>query len=142
MDLLYSLGVNKTIFYQFGIFLITYLFMYYLLFKPYYNAYLQRIQNTEGNQESSKRILSDIEDLKGEHENKAREINDEFKVIYDQKRTEALHEYDTIVSDARQKAKIKIMETREKIHTELDQARVQLKTQVPEITTDIVNKLI
>ena len=96
MELLSSLGLDITLFYQLAIFLTGYALLYNLIFKPYVAAHNRRLERTVGNMESNDRVLSDIQHLKAHHEEKAREINDEYKSIYDAKRSEALAEYDSI----------------------------------------------
>ena len=142
MELLSALGVDLTVIAQFGIFLVTYLVLYFVAFKPYFNAYTQRIENTEGNQETSERVLAEIEELKSVHEEKAKNLNDEFRSIYDEKRNAALKEYDAISFEARKRAKEKLEESRKLIEAEVKKAKDVVAAQIPEVTSQIVVKLL
>lgn len=142
MELLTSLGVDETIAYQVVIFLVTYVAMTHILFKPYFVAYKERLDRTEGNQEASERFLVEAGELKEEYELEAQKANAEFKAIYDASRTKAMTEYDSITSEAREKAKKMIAESRLHIKAEMEKARTEIERSIPEVTQSIVQKLI
>lgn len=140
--LLTTLGVNQTIYYQFTFFVITYMCLHFLLFKPYFHAYHERLNRTEGSQEASERLLVEAEDLKVQYESKAREINANFKAVYDETRTQALHEYDEITNRARQQAREMLADNKLKIETEFKTAKSKIKSEVDGISDGIVSKLL
>lgn len=142
MDLLSSLGIDYTIVYQLGIFLVGYAILYNLVFKPYVAAHNKRLERTVGGLESNDRVLADIQHLKKHHEDKSREINQEYKLIYDEKRSEALVEFDKITAKARETAKEQIERTRSLIKLEIDKSKKIIEKEVPEISKTLVTKLL
>ncbi|MCB0413478.1 MAG: ATP synthase F0 subunit B [Bdellovibrionales bacterium] len=142
MDLLNSLGIDNTLFYQLGIFLVGYVVLYNIVFKPYVAAHFERVRRTVGNMESNERVLADIQHLKVRHEKEARGLNEEYKSIYDKKRSEALSEYDKIVGHARDQSKSIIEDTRAKIQKEISQTKLNLEKEIPEVSQLLVAKLL
>ena len=142
MAILQSIGLNQTLFIQFAIFLVTYLFVSRVLFKPYNKAYEERVRKTEGNQNLAEQAIEETKTLELEYEQKARSINKEFKSIYDASKTAALHEYDRLVSEARESAKKTIEANRKKISNELEKAKNDLAKEIPTVSQTIVSKLI
>lgn len=142
MELLLSLGINKTIFYQFTIFLFTYICMYFLMFKPYFKAYGHRQANTVGGHEANERILEETQELQVEFESKTRAVNLEYKKIYSEARTKALEEYDAIVQGSRNEAKSILEKAQIDINSELNSAQAQLKAQLSQISTQIKAKVL
>ncbi|MCB0384998.1 MAG: ATP synthase F0 subunit B, partial [Bdellovibrionales bacterium] len=123
MEILTALGVNSTLGIQFIIFLVAYVFLTTLVFKPYHRAYEERVKRTEGNTDLAERILTESKDLELQFEQKARALNNETKIIFDHSRTEAMKEYDRMVSQARDRAKSIMEKTRLQIGHEFESAR-------------------
>ncbi|MCB0392370.1 MAG: ATP synthase F0 subunit B, partial [Bdellovibrionales bacterium] len=110
--------------------------------KPYNKAYEERVRKTEGNQNLAEQAIEETKTLELEYEQKARSINKEFKSIYDASKTAALHEYDRLVSEARESAKKTIEANRKKISNELEKAKNDLAKEIPTVSQTIVSKLI
>ena len=90
MDILSALGVDATLGIQFIIFLVSYVFLVNVVFKPYHRAYEERVKRTLGNAEFAERILAETKELEIEFEQKARLLNYETKGIFDSERSEAM----------------------------------------------------
>ncbi|MCB9027181.1 MAG: ATP synthase F0 subunit B [Bdellovibrionaceae bacterium] len=142
MAILESIGLNQTIFIQFAIFFVTYIFVNLLVFKPYNKAYEERVKKTEGNQGLAEQAVEATKILELEYETKARLINSEFKTIYDASKTDALHEYDMLISEAKENAKNVLTANRKKIATELERAKLELTKEVPLVSEAIVKNLL
>ncbi len=142
LKMMSTLGIDGTVIYQAVIFLITYTVLHYILFKPYYEAYVERLNCTEGNQQKSESVLIEADALKVKYENKARSLNQDFKDIYDKSREQALSEYDAQVKSARTKADEFLKSTRTKIGQEIAGAEKAIKAEMPEITQNIVTKML
>ena len=141
MEILNALGVDYTLGIQFVIFVVAYLFLTNLVFKPYHRAYEERVNRTAGNTDLAERIISETKDLELEFETKARALNNETKIIFDHSRTEAMKEYDRMVSQARERAKSIMEKTRFQITHEMENARTEINKEIPEITRSVVKKL-
>jgi F-type H+-transporting ATPase subunit b len=142
MSILTALGVNQTVFILFGLFCLSYIALTQLVFKPYFKAFNVRRERTVGNQELAERFIEESKGLQTEYENKAKQINNEFRAIYDQTRTEAMREYDSMVSTARDQASEILEAKRQDIDREVQKAKQDLVKQVPELQSAIVTKLL
>lgn len=142
MGFLTALGVNETIFVQFGLFLVTFVILYYLVFKPYYAASKERGRRTVGSYEFAERLIDETKDLEQSYEKKAREMNSQFKYIYDVARSEALREYDKVVAESRAKAKALIEKYRDKVNAQLEGARQDLDREIPAVSNTVVSKML
>ena len=142
MEILTALGVNSTIWVQFVCFLVAYVAISQLVFKPYMAAFNERVRRTSGQEESAEQILSEMHSLRSQYEHKARDVNAQFKAIYDQRRTEAMREYDRIVQAARELASKYIEENRQEIQREVEKARKDMVEQSPQVGAAIATRLV
>ena len=142
MELFKTLGLDETILFQFGIFLVVYLFLSNILFKPYMKAFDKRSEQTVGKTDTAERFIVEAQELENEYETKAREINKKFKVIYDESRTLALKEHDHLVAEARSSAKEITEKAQKEITIAMQEAQKKLQLEVPAIAKTISNQVI
>ena len=142
MEILAQLGIDSTAFVQFGIYVVSFFTFYYLIFKPYFEAFNKRVEHTFGSQENSEKIVEQTNELKVEFDRKTQSINESYKEIFDNQRTLAMNEHDRIIGEARDKAKSIIENTREKIKSEIDKTKTELQTHIPEVSNQVVEKLL
>jgi F0F1-type ATP synthase membrane subunit b/b' len=142
MDLLAQLGVDSSLGIQLLLFLIVFAILKYLLFTPYYAAYVERRERTLGKTELAERFVSEARELEAQYGIRAQEANDRFRTVYDSARTEAVKEYDRLVSQARAKSRTMIEESRQGIEKQMTAARTQLGQEVAGVSQLINRKLI
>jgi F-type H+-transporting ATPase subunit b len=142
VSLLHSLGVNKSLYIQLGVFLIVFIALKYLLFKPYFAAYLERGNRTVGKTELAEKFLEQTAALEAQYSQKAQAVNEQFRAVFDQSRGEANKQYEALVGEARAQAKQVVETTRESIKREVDNARKQLSQEVKGVSQLINQKLI
>jgi F0F1-type ATP synthase membrane subunit b/b' len=142
MDLLIQLGVNNTLGLQLVMFLITFVVLKNVLFEPYYAAFNERKERTEGKTELAERFVAEAHELEQRYGARAQEVNDKFRAVYDQSRAEALKEYDRLVNEARTKTKGTIEESNRKIEKEMIAAREKLSSETAGVSQLMVQKLI
>ncbi len=142
MEILLALGVNTTIWFQLGCFLVAFLAVSQLIFKPYLAAHNERVRRTAGQEDSAERVLQEVTSLRTQYESKAREVNSTFRAIYDQSRTEAMREHDRLVTAAREMTSKYIDENRRQIAGEMDKARKELTKEAPAVGAAIAGRLI
>ncbi|MGE0526349.1 MAG: ATP synthase F0 subunit B [Bdellovibrionales bacterium] len=142
MELLFSLGVNSSLFVQFAIFLVVYVVLKNLLFEPYFRAFNERNERTVGQTEMAERYLSEARELEDKFAIRAKEVNERYKAVFDKSRSEALKEYDHLVNEARARAKQVIESSRKHIQTEMNAARTHLVAEVGGVSNLINRKLI
>lgn len=142
MEILNALGINETITVQFVIFLVAYLFLSNLLFKPYYRAFIERKDRTVGRTDTAERYIKEAKDLQAQFETKARELNSRYKVIYDQSRSEALKEYDQLVGAARSDSKNWIENQRDQIQIAVKKVQSEIGSEVKGVSKVIQARLL
>lgn len=142
MELLRGLGVNSTIGYQLVIFLITYVILHQVLFRPYYKAYLARIERTMGRTEMAERFTAEAQALQAEYESKARALSTKYRELFEASRVQANKEQDEIVNAARTHAKTTMETAKQKITSELTTARKSLEKETPVLADTIMARLL
>jgi F-type H+-transporting ATPase subunit b len=142
MDLLVQLGVNNTLGIQMAMFLVTFVVLKYFLFAPYYAAFNERKERTEGKTELAERFVSEARELEDRYQVKAQEANDRFREIYDRARTDAVKEYDRLLNEARAKNKAVIEDSNKKIEKDMAVVRTQLASEITGVSQLMVQKLI
>jgi len=142
MEILTALGINSTIWMQLLCFMVAYTAVSQLAFKPYMAAYKERLRRTSGQEHTAEQMLSQVQTLRSEYEHKARDVNAQYKAIYDRSRTEALREYDRIVQSARDLAAQFINQNRQQIEKEVAQAQKDMVEQAPVVGGAIAARLV
>lgn len=142
MSLLIALGIDHTLFFQFGVFFITFLGLMFIVFVPYTEAYLKRQQTTTGGESVAEEIAKKAGELRAHYETRAREVSSEVKKIFDTHRDEASKESEKIVTKARSEAQQTIEKTRNKVSLEINEAQKKMKEEIPNLANVIVGKLL
>ncbi len=142
MEILNALGVNQTVFIQFGVFVVAYLFLSNLLFKPYFKAFVQRKERTVGKTDLAEKYALEAKELQAKYESKAREINSQYKVIYDQSRGAATKEAEQIVSEARAQTKTLIENNRATLAKEVARVKSDISSEVKGVSAAIQSRLL
>jgi len=142
MEIFAALGLNWTLFVQMGVFLFVFIVLKMVLFEPYFAAYVQRKERTEGQAEAAERYVHEAKELEAQYATKAQEINSQYKAIFDKNRSESTKEYDRVIQEARARAKTWTEQARTKIEKEMREAKQQLSPDVPVISQMITAKML
>jgi F-type H+-transporting ATPase subunit b len=142
MEIFASLGLNWTLFVQMGVFLVVFVILKAVLFEPYFAAYRQRKERTEGQAEAAERYVHEAKDLEAKYAIRAQEINAQYKAIFDKNRSETMKECDRVIQDARGRAKSWTEQARTKIEKEVRDAKQQLSPDIPVISQMITAKML
>jgi F0F1-type ATP synthase membrane subunit b/b' len=142
LDILIALGVNKTVFAQFVIFIVAFIFLKYFIFSPYLAAYEERRRRTVGVVGAGKELQIEIESLEAQFTKQARNLNDQIKVVFDEKRAKAQKESSVILSEAQKLAQEKLTIGKKETQDAYLGAKGQLKTLVPELGQTIKQRLL
>lgn len=142
MEILTKLGIDYTFFYQLAIFIVAYIALTRLLFKPYLKAYHKRLEVTFGNQEVAEKLNAQSQELHIQYENKAKEVNSKVQSYYEQAHKEAQAVQASTIEKARKEAEALVQKTRAETLAEADKARVELKKLVPELSHEIQRKVL
>jgi F-type H+-transporting ATPase subunit b len=142
MAILDQLGLNQSFFIQFIVFTISYLALSRLVFAPYSEALTQRELRTKGGEDLALELHQRANELRSLYETKARLVSGDVKTIFDDYRTQANKEYESIVSKARAESQKLIEAARQKVNLEMGEARSKIKADVSVVAQEITRKLL
>jgi F0F1-type ATP synthase membrane subunit b/b' len=142
MEILKTLNLNATLFYQFGVFILTYLILSPLLFKPYLKAYLKRAEMTTFSETTASQLLAETKEFNLKYDVKAREINDRISEVFSGARAQGQHESDEIVRAQQKQVEAKLAEARAKIETQVSSVRAHLNERVADFGAQMARRLL
>lgn len=142
MELFTALGINSTLFIQIGVFLVTFIFLKYLLFDPYFAAFQQRSKKTVGQVDEAEKYIAQTKAMEVRYTEQAKSINEEYKSIYDKTRTEAVKLAEEKTLAARNLAKEEVESAREKIAQAAAAAKNEIKKELPQMSDLISSRLL
>lgn len=142
INIIKSLGVNDTIWVQLGLFLVVFFALKTLVFKPFFEAHEGRHNATQGNEEAAEKIFTQTRELESLYQRKARSMNADVKAIFDKARLEANLEYEKIIGEAKEKARLTLDKHRNHIQEEFNKAREDLIKEGPLLGVAIADKLL
>ncbi len=140
-SLLKVLGIDSTVWFQLVSFLIAYLALSNLVFKPYLKAFHERERRTVGSEESAVRIVEEAQQLQMNYEQRAKHLNSEIRSVYEAHRAEATKQYEKQVEAARAESATALDSARQKISTEVQAARKALSAEIPAVSAAIAARL-
>lgn len=141
INILVSLGVNKTVFIQMGIFLLAFTFLKYFIFGPYLKAYIERRKRTVGHSDVAREMKAEIDALEATYSAEAKAQNEKIKELFNEKRAIGTKEATKIVETGHANAQKTLAEGKKSIDTAFGQAREEMKTFVPSIGDAMVERL-
>lgn len=142
MELFTALGIDSTLYLQIGVFLVTFVFLKYVLFDPYFAAFTEHSRQTVGQVDEAEQYIQETKRLQEDYSLKARKINEEYKNIYDKTRSEALKIYEERIVFARNKAKEDVDAARAQISKAAEAAKKEIKQELPQISEMISSRLL
>lgn len=142
VDILRQLGVNETLFIQLATFIVVFLILRALVFKPYFDAYEKRKGATEGNTEAAEKLAKDATELEASFQKKARELATSVKAQFEKARLEAQVEADKILSESRENTHRILEKARLHVQEEAARTREQLSRETPELGAAIADRLL
>jgi F-type H+-transporting ATPase subunit b len=132
-----SLELDLSLFIQLGIFLLSYIVLHYLLFKPYNSVAQKRFDATTGSLESATQFDEEIELLKREYGKAVKETNEKVKGIYDTADASAKKEAQDILIKA-QEDYLAEKTTRSK---EIEALYQEESKKIPQLSQDLKDSL-
>ncbi len=137
MEILLQLGANKTAFIQFFVFVISITFLTVAVFNPYFKAYDQRLKQTKGADQVAIETQEEAKKLEGIYQNRAREINNKIKDIFEISRKQASESANIILTQAKTKTAERTEEARREIETQ----RILAEKDIPSISRDVASEI-
>ena len=135
--LIQSLELDLSLFIQFGIFLASYVFLHYVLFKPYNEKAQERYAKTTGSIESANQFDEEIELLQREYGKTVKKTNAEVKKIHESEQSEAKKEVQKLIQTAQDSYQ---KEKRER-SDEIEKTYNTEKSKIPSLSKDLKKSL-
>ena len=135
--LIQSLELDLSLFVQFGIFLVSYVFLHYVLFKPYNEKAQERYAKTTGSIESANQFDEEIELLKREYGKTVKKTNADVKQIHESEQSEAKKEVQTLILKAQESYQKEKLERSE----EIEKAYITEKSKIPSLSKELKDSL-
>ena len=142
IEILRSLGIDSTVYFQFAIFFIAYFVMSNVVFKPYLKAYDERMRRTVGGQEEAESLLDQAKEKEEKYKKEAKKLNTEIKEIFNGANLKAKKEVEEILSEARKEADEQLEQARNDLDRSVDEARKEMKSHIPTISENIQKKFV
>ena len=140
LEILTSLGIDSTFFYQFLIFFVAFASMNFIVFKPYLAAHDERVRRTVGGQAEAKDLLDQAKDTEAIYKEEAKKLNAEIREVFAKVNGKAKTEVEAILNEAKADADSQITAGRQALSQSVDEARKAMETHIPEISEKIQNK--
>jgi F-type H+-transporting ATPase subunit b len=142
MAILEQLGINQSVFFQFGIFILSLVVLSQIVYGPYFAALEEREKRTKGGEDLAQELLKQATDLRAEYATKARQVSGDIKTIFDTYRETATKEYEGIVSNARAESQKTVEEARSLVSAQIADAAKKIKDEAPLVAQSITQKLL
>ncbi len=140
-SILDALGVNSTVWILLAIFLVTFLIMDQLVFKPYAKALRSREAAVEGSNQDTEKIEQETERLKKVYQNKVKQVQEEMGLIVNKVQKEVDQDRVKIFDSAEKRSKEIYNSGVEGIRKEVELARVSFEAEVNKISKVLETKV-
>ena len=142
ISIISSLGIDYSLFIQLGIYLATFVVLYILVFKPYFEASEERRKLTSGSLESAEKSEEMIKRTEEKYQTRARQINDEIALVFKEQRALAVKEAEKLNEEASLKSKEIMNQAQQKLSDQLEQAQTNFELMTKEVSAVIVQQLL
>lgn len=142
LSILSALGIDSTLFVQLGIYLVAYVILYTIAFKPYFLASEERRKQTSGSLDSAAKVAEQIAHAEEKYQTRARQINDEVSFLFKEQRALATKEIDGIYKSAQEKTKAISNQAQQQISLQLEKASTALAQSSDEVAKVIVEQIL
>lgn len=137
LGLIDSLGLNSTLFIQFGIFMVSFGILQYVLFKPYNKAAQERYNRTVGNEESAHQFDEEIELIQRQYREKAQATNNDVQAVFLNEEQSGKNEVNSILKTA----KDKYQSNKEKLEKEAAHEYSSEQSKIPNLVPELKDAL-
>jgi len=142
IEILTSLGINQTVFMQFGVFFVAYVAMSRIVFKPYLQKHNERLRRTVGGQEEAESLLTLVEEREAAYKQEARKLNSEIRSIFSEASSKSKQESEVLLRQAKDLAEKEAQMAQKQLEQAIKETRGELEQYIPEISTNIQNKFV
>lgn len=141
LKILLQLGANETAFIQFGIFIISISFLTIFVYGPFFKAYDQRMQQTKGSDQVAYETQDEAKKLTLIYQNKAREINEKIKNIFEDYRKQGSEKTNNLVAASKSEVVAQTEKARVAVEAQKQSAQKDIANISNDIASEITKKL-
>jgi len=141
LKILLQLGANHTVFIQFGIFIVAISFLTVFIYGPFFKAYDQRLQQTKGADQVAYETQDEAKKLDLIYKNKAREINEKIKNIFEESRKIGTDKANETLASAKTEVQAQTEKARTQVETQKANAQKDIAAVSAEVANEISKKL-
>lgn len=142
IEILRSLGIDSTVYFQFAIFFVAFVSMKFIVFRPYLKAYDERMRRTVGGQEEAESLLRAADEQENLFRSNAKELNTQIKSIFGEFNSKAKKEVEEILTEAKQEADAQTEQARKELDASVNSVRKELESLLPNISENIEKKFV
>lgn len=137
LKILLQLGANSTIFVQFFIFIVAIFFLTVFVYGPFFKAYDKRMEQTKGADQVAYETQDEAKKLDLIYKNKAREINEKIKAIFEESRKVGTDKAAEILTAA----KAEVQAQTEKARTQVEAQKNGAQKEIAVVSADVANEI-
>jgi len=141
LKILLQLGANSTVFIQFVIFIVAISFLTVFVYGPFFKAYDQRLQQTKGADQVAYETQDEAKKLDLIYKNKAREINEKIKSIFEESRKIGTEKAGETIAAAKNDVQAQTEKARTQVESQKASAQKDIATVSAEVANEISKKL-
>lgn len=142
IEILKSLGIDSSVYFQFAIFFIAYFVMSNVVFKPYLKAYNERQRRTVGGQAEAENLLKEAAEKEESYKLEAKRLNSKIREIFNVINGKAKKEVEQILVEAKSQANLQSDQARSDLELSVSEARKEMENHIPTISENIQNKFV
>ena len=136
------LRLDETFFLYFAAFLFLLFIVSRYLMAPYYQAFLARFEQTEGQIQNAGKIQEENQKLKKEYETRFALINSRFQKAFKEKLSAIVCHQQTLADEARSQAQVLVGQAEKSLTADFNEAKKQLKELAPGLALELSQKLL
>ena len=136
------LRLDETFFIYFAVFLFLLFVVSRYLIAPYYQVFLARLEQTEGQIKNADKIQKENQELKKEYETRLALLNSKFQKALKEKVSATYRHQQTLMDEARAQAQVLVSQSQKSLNADVKSAKKQLKLLAPELAQQLSQKLI
>lgn len=141
MEILETLGLDITFFFQITIFLTTFLIIYFMTAKPYVQAQDKRLEKTELLMKKCEQTEKEVTELQEEYERKAKKAYAEFEKEFQKIKDEATKGQEIFLNQVRQETTSFVQEGEVALKKNYEEAQREIKEHIEALSQQVVERL-
>ena len=142
LDILKSLGVNPTFFYQLVLFCVAFGAMKWIALDSYLKMHREKVRRIQGTQKQAQEILQKVEHEEEVYREKARKRRGEIQGIFAKDHQKGVQESQELVIQAQKKAQDHLEWGEKELAEAVGKVRIQMEAQIPDLSQQIKNKFL